>query len=93
MNFCVIPLTNSAGETRFRGGLLDFLSVLIDAGEEKYIFTFEPMITRKHISQHFLVGVTDMRRRVRVIDRRGDEKCFRHARDTLADGDRPRNLP
>jgi hypothetical protein len=37
--------------------------------------------------------VPDMRRRIRVIDRRGDEKRFRHARDIVAGGDRARNLP
>ena len=67
--------------------------MLIDAGQKENVFTFEPVITRDHIGQHFLVGVTDMRRRIRVIDRGGDEKCLRHARDTLADGDHARNLP
>ena len=51
------------------------------------------MITRNHIGQHLFVGVTDVRRRIRVIDRRSDEKRLRHARDTLADGDYARNLP
>ena len=63
----------------FRRGLLDFLAVLIDAGKKKDFFTFEPMIARNHIGQHHLVGVPDVRRRVRVIDRCGDEKCLRHA--------------
>jgi hypothetical protein len=35
--------------------------------------------------------VPDVRRRVRVIDRCGDVESFRHVRDKLADGDRPRN--
>jgi hypothetical protein len=43
--------------------------VLIDAGKKKDFFTFEPVITRNHIGQHHLVGVPDVRRRVRVIDR------------------------
>ena len=52
--------------------------MLIDTGEKKHVLTFEPVITRNHIGQHHLVGVPDMRRRVRVIDRGGDEKCLRH---------------
>ena len=49
------------------------------------------MVARNHIGQDHLVGVPDVRRRVRVIDRCSDEKSFRHVRDKLADGDRPRN--
>jgi hypothetical protein len=36
------------------------------------------MIPRDYISQHFFISVTDVRRRIRVIDRRGDEKRLRH---------------
>ena len=32
------------------------------------------------MGQHFFVGMPDVRRRVGVIDRRGDEKFFRHPR-------------
>src|SRR4029453_7248809 len=39
---------------------------------------FHSMIARNHIGQYFLVSVSDVRRRVRVIDRRGYEKCLRH---------------
>src|SRR5262249_15994986 len=35
--------------TCLRCRLLDLLSVLIDAGQEKYIFTLEPVIARDHI--------------------------------------------
>ena len=76
-----------------RSRLLHFLAMLIDTGQKKYFLTLKPVIARKDIGQHHLVGVPDMWRRVRIIDCCGDEKCFRHARDTLADGDRPRNLP
>ena len=37
------------------------------------------MIARDYIGQHFLVSVSDVRRRVRVIDRRGDEKRLWHS--------------
>ena len=36
------------------------------------------MMASDHIGQHFLVSVSDVRRRVRVINRCGDEKCLRH---------------
>src|SRR5216110_3254457 len=36
------------------------------------------MVARDHIGQHLLVSVADVRRRIRVIDRRGDEKRLRH---------------
>ena len=66
--------------TSLGSGLLHLLAVLIDASKEKDIpSTHQPfMIARDHIGQHFLVSVSDVRRRVRVIDRRGDEKCLRH---------------
>ena len=69
---------------RLGRGLLDLLAVLIDAGQIKNFFAFEPMITRDHIGQHFFVSVPDVRRRIRVIDRRGDEKGLRHSSDKLA---------
>ena len=84
MNFCVMPFDEfSWWHTRFRRRLLDFLSVLIDAGQKENVFTFEPMIARDHIGQHFFVSVADMRWRIRVIDRRRDEKFFWHLCDTL----------
>ncbi len=58
--------------------LLDLLAVLIDACQEENLFAFEPVITRDYIGQHLFVSVTDVRRRIRVIDRGGDEKRFRH---------------
>ena len=58
--------------------LLDFLSVLIDAGQKENFLTFESMIARNHIGQYFLVSVADMRWRIGVIDRRGDKKRLRH---------------
>jgi hypothetical protein len=51
------------------------------------------VIARDHVGQHFFVSVANVWWRIRVIDRRGDEKRLRHARDTLADGDYARNLP
>jgi hypothetical protein len=61
-----------------RRRLLHFLSVLIDTGEKKHFLTLKPVIARNHIGQDHLVSVSDVRRRVRVIDRGSDEKRLRH---------------
>ena len=74
------PLDEFGGrDTRFRRRLLDFLAVLIGAGQKKNLLAFKLMIARDDVGQHFFVSVTDMRRRIRVIDRRCDVKRFRHA--------------
>ena len=65
--------------TGFRGRLLNFLTVLIDSGQEKNFLALQPMITRDHIGQDFFVSVTDVRRRVGVIDRRRDVESLCHA--------------
>ena len=36
------------------------------------------MIARDYIGQHLFVSVADMRWRIRVIDRRGEEERLRH---------------
>jgi CO dehydrogenase/acetyl-CoA synthase delta subunit len=51
---------------------------LIDTSKKKDFLTLKPVIARNDIGQHHLVGVPDVWRRVRVIDRGGDEKRFRH---------------
>ena len=48
--------------------------MLIDAGEKENRFAFESMIARHHVGQDLFVGMADMRRRVCIIDRRGDEE-------------------
>ena len=81
MNFCVISFDEfSWRHSCFRRGLLDLLSVLIDAGQKENFLAFEPVIARNDIGQHFLVGVPNVRRRVGVIDRGGNEECLRHRR-------------
>ena len=57
--------------------------MLIDASEKKNLLAFQAMITSDHVSQHFLVSVADMRRRVCVIDRGGDIESLGHARNKL----------
>ena len=71
------------------GRLLHFLAVLIHAGEKKDATPALAMPARDHIGQHLLVGVTDVGRRVRVIDRRGDEKSFRRHSPTIKAAPRP----
>jgi hypothetical protein len=51
---------------------------LIDTSQKENLVTFEAMIASDHIGQHFLVSVTDMWRRVCVIDRRRHEKFLWH---------------
>jgi hypothetical protein len=71
--------------------LLNLLAMLVDASKKKNClpFTisvrFHPLIPRNHIGQHFLVSVSDVGRRVRVIDGRGDEKRLWHFCDKLPD--------
>jgi len=57
---------------------LNFLSVLIDTCQKENVVAFEPMIARNHIGQHFFVSMTDVRRRVSVIDRCGNKESLRH---------------
>ena len=54
--------------------LLHLLPVLIDAGEEKNVVAFQPVIAREHIGEHLLVSVADVRRAVGVVDGGGDEE-------------------
>ena len=65
-------------DSRFGRRLLNFLSVLIDTCQIENVVTFEPMIARDHIGQHFFVSMTNVRGRVSVIDRRGDEEGLPH---------------
>jgi hypothetical protein len=65
-------------DTRFGSRLLDLLAVLVHAGQKENLFTFEPVISRDYVGQHLFVSVSYMRWRIRVIDRGGDEKRFRH---------------
>ena len=55
-----------------RGGLLNFLSMLVGSGEEKHVVTVEPHEAGDRVGGDRLVGVADMRRAVGVGNRRGD---------------------
>src|SRR5581483_10915542 len=53
-------------------GLLHFLPVLVGAGEKKDVIAVQPHEARDRIGGDRLIGVADMRRAVRIGDRRGD---------------------
>ena len=53
-------------------GLLDFLAVLVGAGEEIDVVAVEPHEAGDGVGGDRLIGVADMRRAVRVGDRGGD---------------------
>ena len=55
-------------------GLLDLLAVLVDAGEEINGLALQPMIPSKDIREDFFVGVPDVGRGIRVVNRCGNVK-------------------
>src|SRR5262249_50745477 len=61
-----------------RGGLLHLEPVLVGAGEEKNVVAVEPLKARDRIGRDHLIGVTDVRRTVRIRDRRRDVIGLRH---------------
>src|SRR5207248_10613812 len=62
----------------FSRRLLHLLAMLIDAGQEKHLLAFEPMITRDDIGEHLFVSMAYVRRRVGVIDRGCNEEDVGH---------------
>jgi hypothetical protein len=71
--------------------LLHFLSVLVDAGKKESGISFQPLVPRNDIGQDFFVGMPNVGRRVRVIDRGGEEEGLCHAGDKLPDVSGKRN--
>jgi hypothetical protein len=65
-------------DSAFLGGLLDLLSVLIHASEEEDITPCKPLVACYGIGENFLIGMADVRRAIRVVNRSGDEKCIGH---------------
>ena len=55
--------------------------MLVDTGQEEDLAPALTLEAREDVGEDLLVGVADMRRRVRVIDRGGDEERF-HGMDT-----------
>ena len=71
--------------------LLDFLAMLINPGQKENFVTLQLVKSREDVGQHLLVGMTDMRRRVRIIDRRRDKESLSHYRVRIAERTAKRN--
>jgi len=67
--------------------------MLIDTGQKENFLSLEPVVARNDIGQHLFVGMTDMRRRIRVIDRRRNEKGLWHFARQTAGRRPPAQLP
>ena len=68
--------------------LLDFLPVLVGAGQEEHLVAVQPLEARHHVGRDRGVGVADMRGAVHVVDRRGDVEALAHG-GVIADGAAP----
>ena len=42
------------------GGLLDFLAVLVDAGEEIHLVATQPAVTGDHVGKDLFIGMADV---------------------------------
>ncbi|MNX83213.1 hypothetical protein D3C86_1149710 [compost metagenome] len=72
------------GDTRGVSGLLDLVAVLVETGQEEDLLAAQPVVAREGIGGDLLVGMPDVRRRVAVVDRRGDVVLLRgHAKNLL----------
>ena len=68
------------GDARLFGLVLDFLSMLVSAGEEHNVIAPEPLIPGHGVGGYGTIGVPDMELIGRVIDRGRNIKFFRHGR-------------
>ena len=64
------------GEAGGGGGALDFLAVLVGAGEEEGVVAEEAVAAGDDVSRNGRVGVADVRARVDVVDRSGEVELF-----------------
>ena len=64
--------------TLFRRGPLDFLSMLVGAGEEPDVVSHAAPMAGDHIRHDVLVHVSDVRDVVDVVNGRGDVKLLGH---------------
>ena len=69
------------GEALARRGLLNFLAVLVGAGEEEDVIAVEPHEARNRVGRDHFISVADMRRAIRIRDRGRD--VVRRARRLL----------
>ena len=73
------------------GGLLDLLSVFVEAGQEEDLVTEAAVGARDDIGQHHLVGVPEVCCAVGVENRRGQVEPFAHEVGTVSMGMRRGN--
>ena len=66
-------------------GLLDFLAMFIEAGEEEDLLSQTASRPRDDVSRDFLVSMAEMRLAIDIINRGGDEKPFAHAKSSVKD--------
>ena len=55
-------------------GLLDLLAMLIHTGEKERRLSFQPMVSGDDIGKDLLIGMAEMRRGIRVVDRCRNEE-------------------
>ena len=60
-------------------GLLDFLAVFIDAGQEKHFVPQAALRPRNHVRHDFFISVAEVRLAIDVIDGCGDVKTLTHS--------------
>ena len=70
----------------FFGGLLDFLAVLIDSGEEERLIAAQLAVAGDDVGEHLFVGMPDVWRAVGVIDGGGEIKHGRGAEEIRLGG-------
>ena len=74
-NFDAISSTNAFARFAFAGRrLLDLEAVLVGAGQEEHVVAVDALEARDRVRGDHLVGVADMRRPVRIGDRRRDDR-------------------
>ena len=66
-----------------RSGLLNFLAVFVEAGEEKDVVAFETLVAGQHICRNRRVGMADVRDIVDVVNGSRDVKGLRHAKGLM----------
>ena len=77
------------------GGLLDFLAVLVNAGQEINLIPAKPPVACDHVGEDLFVSMPEVRRAVRVIDGGGDVKHGQggRGRENMARPGRARTQP
>ena len=73
--------------------LLDFLAVLVEAGEEENFFAEQPVRARDDVGDDLLVGVAEVRLAVEVINGGRDVEQFVHVAATVGAGRGVGNCP